>query len=291
MRNMPFCMPVLLLLFALSGVGVSIHTQSAAAAPTVVSTISVGSYPYGVGVNSSTNRIYVANHDSNTVSVIDGATNTVISTISVGSKPYGVGVNSSTNRIYVPNSSSNTISVIEGATNTVISTISVGSEPLGVGVNSSTNRIYVANHHSDTVSVIDDSPSSPPTVATSSATDVTSSSATLNGTVNANGASTTAWFNYGIASGSYSSTSTTQSVSGSSDTTVSIGISGPSSSTTYYYRIAASSSTGTSYGSELTFTTPAPPNTAPVANAGDDQTVDEGALVTLHGETSYDPDG
>ncbi len=71
MRNMPFCMPVLLLLFALSGVGVLIHPSSAAAAPTIISTISVGSSPWSVGVNSSTNRIYVANNSSNTVSVIE----------------------------------------------------------------------------------------------------------------------------------------------------------------------------------------------------------------------------
>ena len=173
----------------------------------------------------------------------------------------------------------------------MLSTISVGTNPLAVEVNSSTNRIYVANLTDSTVSVIDDSSSSPPTVATSSATDVTSNSATLNGTVNANGASTTAWFQYGTASGSYSSTSTTQSVSGSSDTTVSIGISGLSSSTTYYYRIVASSSAGTSYGSETTFTTVAPPNTAPVANAGADQTVYVSNTVTLDGSGSTDADG
>ena len=104
MRNMPFCMPVLLLLFVLSGVGVTTHTV--AAAPTVTATISVGTTPLDVGVNASTNRIYVANSTSSTVSVIDGASNTVLSTISgVISWPYGVGVNSSTNRIYV---SSNT---------------------------------------------------------------------------------------------------------------------------------------------------------------------------------------
>ena len=40
-----------------------------------------------------------------------------------------------------------------------------------------------------------------PTVATNAATSVTTSSATLNGTVNANGISTTAWFDYGAASG------------------------------------------------------------------------------------------
>ena len=73
------------------------------------------------------------------------------------------------------------------------------------------------------------SASSKPTVTTGTATNVTSNSATLNGTVNANGLSTTAWFNYGITSGSYTGTSTTQSVSGSSDTSVSIYVSGLSS--------------------------------------------------------------
>ena len=133
MRNMPFCMPVLLLFFVLSGVGVSTHTQSVAAKPTVTATISVGSSPAAVEVNSSTNRIYVSNVVDKMVSVIDGATNTVISTILVGTYPYGVGVNSSTNRIYVANEGGNTVSVIDGATNTVISTISVGSGPLWRG--------------------------------------------------------------------------------------------------------------------------------------------------------------
>ena len=54
MRSIPsFCMPVLLALFALSGVGVSIHIPSAAAAPTVTATISIGGHVTGVGVNSS----------------------------------------------------------------------------------------------------------------------------------------------------------------------------------------------------------------------------------------------
>ncbi len=241
--------------------------------------------------NSSTNRIYVANGGSNTVSVIDGATNTVLSTISVGSYPVGVGVNSSTNRIYVSKRPSGPVSVIDGATNTVLSTISVGSNPYGVGVNSSTNRIYVANTDSNTVSVIEDSSSSPPTVTTSSATDVTSSSATLNGTVNANGLSTTAWFNYGIASGSYTGTSTTQSVSGSSDTSVSIYVSGLSSGTGYYYRLVAQNNAGVSYGSEKSFTTitsstpvPTPtPTTAIISDDFNDNSIDSSLWASWQG--------
>jgi YVTN family beta-propeller protein len=124
-------------------------------AQTVVATVTVGSFPFGVAVNSSTNRIYVTNAFGNNVSVIDGATNTVVATVPVGTTPYQVDVNPSTNRIYVANSVSNNVSVIDGATNTVVATVPVGNQPLSVAVNSTTNRIYVSSWGSDNVSVID----------------------------------------------------------------------------------------------------------------------------------------
>lgn len=95
----------------------------------------------------------------------------------------------------------------------------------------------------------------PPEAITESATNITSDSATLNGIVNANGLSTTIWFQYGTTSGSYTHTSTTQSVNGFDDTVVNIGISGLSAETTYYYRIVAQNSAGTSNGNEMSFTT------------------------------------
>ena len=97
----------------------------------------------------------------------------------------------------------------------------------------------------------------PPEVTTGAATNVTTTSATLNGTVNAKGLSTTAWFEYGTVKVLYSSVSSTQSVAGSKDTSVQISISGLSSDTTYYYRIVAENSVGTTYGSEYSFKTPA----------------------------------
>jgi len=45
------------------------------------------------GDNTSVNRIYVANFNSNDVSVINGETNTVIATIPVGARPFAVVVN------------------------------------------------------------------------------------------------------------------------------------------------------------------------------------------------------
>jgi len=126
----------------------------------------------------------------------------------------------------------------------------------------------------------------PPTVTTSSASNVTSTSATLNGTVNANGLSTTAWFNYGLTSGTYTGTSTTQLVSGTSATAVSATVSNLTASTTYYYRIAAQSSAGTSYGSEASFTTSAlvdttAPSGSVSINSGDSYTNSTAVTLTL----------
>jgi YVTN family beta-propeller protein len=78
---------------------------------------------------------YVTNRDSNTVSVIDTATNTVTATIPVGGGPIGVAVTSDGSKVYVANASSNSVSVIGTATNTVIATIPVNATPpIGVAV-------------------------------------------------------------------------------------------------------------------------------------------------------------
>ena len=137
----------------------------------MTSTISVGSSPFGVAVNPSTNTVYLTNVNDNTVSVINGSTNTVTATVSVGSGPTGVSVNSSTNTVYVANQGGNTVSVINGSTNTVTSTISVGSHPFGVAVNPSTNTVYVANQTDNSVSVINGAtlPQAPGIVSSSAA--------------------------------------------------------------------------------------------------------------------------
>lgn len=133
----------------------SITTQGSHLNPATVNNIAVGSSPQGVGVNPSTNRVYVANGLADSVSVIDGATELVVATIGVGDQPVGVAVNPTTQRIYVANTSSDSVSVIDGETNTVTATIAVGDQPLGVAVNRNTNRVYVSNLASHNVSVID----------------------------------------------------------------------------------------------------------------------------------------
>src|SRR5688572_16861107 len=92
--------------------------------PEVVDTVRVEGHPVGVAVNTVTNRIYVANLLSNTVSVIDGASHVLITTIPVSSTPFSVGVNPNTNFIYVGQSgNSRLVTIINGANNTVVTTL------------------------------------------------------------------------------------------------------------------------------------------------------------------------
>src|SRR3972149_8210381 len=94
-----------------------------------------------------------------------------------------------------------------------------------------------------------------PTVTPGSASQVTYNPATLRGTVNANGLSTTAWFQYRNVEGPSKSTFSTQTVIGTSDTEVSFSIIELLPGTTYYYRLAARKDGGTTYGDEASFTT------------------------------------
>ena len=96
----------------------------------------------------------------------------------------------------------------------------------------------------------------PPTVSTLSAASVSSTSSTLNGTVNANGSSSTVQFDYGTSTSYGTIVTASQSpVTGSSNVNVSANISNLTSYTLYHFRVQATNSGGTSSGSDMTFTT------------------------------------
>ena len=77
---------------------------------------------------------YVTNIASNTVSVIDTATNTVVATVPVGRLPQGVAITPDGTHAYVTNNFSGTVGVIDTATNTGVATVPVGRFPSGVAI-------------------------------------------------------------------------------------------------------------------------------------------------------------
>ena len=148
----------------------------------VISTILVGADPHGIaaaainvgnqndnyGPDADTNLqvyyVYVANTDSNTVSVIDVNTDSIIATIPVGDNPIDIIASNNSGKVYVTNSGSDSVSVIDSKTNKVIESISIGSTPQGLSQifqNETNDRssaavatVYIVNTASNTVSAI-----------------------------------------------------------------------------------------------------------------------------------------
>jgi hypothetical protein len=102
-------------------------------------------------------------------------------------------------------------------------------------------------------------PPPPPTVTTEGGTGIGVHKATVDASVDPNGADTHYYFEYGTSPGLYEQAAPaapgTDDGSATTANTVSVALSGLSGYTTYYYRVLASSSSGTSYGGEREFKT------------------------------------
>jgi hypothetical protein len=98
-----------------------------------------------------------------------------------------------------------------------------------------------------------------PVVSTGNATAITPTSATVNGTVNPEGQSTTYYFEYGTTTSYGTRTSTADAGAGTADVKVSTAIELLTPNTTYHYRRVASNASGTTLGADVSFKTPKPP--------------------------------
>lgn len=95
-----------------------------------------------------------------------------------------------------------------------------------------------------------------PAPTISDATNITTSTAKLNGTVNANYLSTDVTFEYGTTTSYGNNVTATQSpLTGNTNSIVSANISGLNAGTTYHCRIKSVNSLGTTYSSDITFLT------------------------------------
>jgi YVTN family beta-propeller protein len=124
---------------------------------TVLGHIPVGDDPRGIAVVGD--KVYVANHDDDTISVINAINLTVTQTITAGiSDPCSIAYNPNNGYLYVtnrPDSGTGTVAVINPTTGlTVTDPIAVGTKPTGLAVNPDDGCVYVANLGSSTVSVI-----------------------------------------------------------------------------------------------------------------------------------------
>ena len=113
---------------------------------------------------SSSGDIYIANRDSDNVSVISTSVLAVTATVQlpVGSHPVAIAGNAANNKIFVVNNgdgvSNGSVSIISAIDNTLVGTpIPVGISPVWAVMSSDGLFVFVVNQGSGTVSVIDTS--------------------------------------------------------------------------------------------------------------------------------------
>ena len=110
-----------------------------------VNTITTGGTPKQIALSPDGSLAYVTDY-SDTLEVINVATNTVINSINVGTNPEFVAFSPSGSIAYATNGGFPAVtSVINVATNTVINTIDVGGQPFSITFSPSGSLAYVTN--------------------------------------------------------------------------------------------------------------------------------------------------
>ena len=135
----------------------------------------------------------------------------------------------------------------------------VGANVTGLTANTLYHFRVVASNGSATTMGSDGTfttltPTGPPVVITNGATNVTTSSGTLNGALDPHGLTTTVFFQYGITA-SYGSATPMQTQTGNTYRNIAANVGGLTPHTTYHFRMVATNAGGTRMGSDRTFTT------------------------------------
>src|SRR5262249_43993243 len=137
----------------------NLAVQPSATPPSIVATLAVGTKPGAVAINTATGMAVVANHDSNSISLIDlTATPPAIlgSPIPVGLGPTGVAVDNLRNLAVVANNGDNSISVVNLMNPSVAKiTTNINTAPFSVGVNPLTGLAVIAYQSTNVASIID----------------------------------------------------------------------------------------------------------------------------------------
>jgi len=249
-------------------------TDNAIGSPQLVLLNGAGVYPVTVAVTPSATNVTTAQAFAVTVAV-GGASGepTPTGSIALTSGAYNLGTAALT-------SGSATINVPPGALAAGADNIEAVYTP-----DNASALLYASGTGQNSVTVTTSSTATAPATATAVATAVTATTATLEGTVNPNGADTHTWFLWGTSSSLNGATQTPAQDLGSTagSQAVSANITTLSASTTYYYQAVAQNSLGTTSGAIFSFSTEpspyfqmvtgAPLNVAPGATTGNTSTI------------------
>ncbi len=120
----------------------------------VVAQIPVGGDPTDLSVLPNGTHAYVANQDSQYVTVVDIQNRQVVGHVTCGNNPYMAATTPDGKYVYVTSEGDDNVSVIRTSDNTVVTTIPVGRNPHRLSISPDGSRCYTANENDNSVSVI-----------------------------------------------------------------------------------------------------------------------------------------
>jgi YVTN family beta-propeller protein len=121
----------------------------------VVATIAVGANPIAVAMSADGTLAYVANLNSNTLSIIDTDIDQVVATVGAGPTPRDVEATPDGRYVLVTNQSTNSVTVLDASNYSIVGTIPVGTFPCAISITRDGSAAYVTNRLSNSVSIID----------------------------------------------------------------------------------------------------------------------------------------
>ena len=126
---------------------------AASSASPTVSSVSLGTVPMGVAVNSNSGVISTVLFLNGTTLTLSSQTNEVIGRVATPS-PYAVAVDSVTNRVYVSQGQGASVSVIDSSGNTVLATVQGAGTPYAMVVDEPQDLIFAADTGSNSLWII-----------------------------------------------------------------------------------------------------------------------------------------
>lgn len=105
--------------------------------------IPVGESPQDILWNPVSNKVYTANGEAGSVTIIDGATNHVRATVAVPDCPTFLCWNSVNNRVYVTCGDQNWLCVIDGVGDTLVRKVRIRGYPCNMAFDAMRNKLYV----------------------------------------------------------------------------------------------------------------------------------------------------
>jgi YVTN family beta-propeller protein len=117
-------------------------------------TVALGQLPQSPTYDPANGNLFVANYDSNNLSVINGSSNQVSATIDVMAEPLAATYDSMNHDIYVSDYGANNVTVISGGNNSILTNIPVGIGPEAPTYDPANGDLYVADNGENNITII-----------------------------------------------------------------------------------------------------------------------------------------